>query len=760
MAQTRYTDVSVLSKGMPDALYLATDRETGDTVWLQELDLRRITRSKWAQYPRALTMVTQLSHTNVAALRGCTLDEEQAVLLLEYECCPGIPLSDFLLVRALEGSPLPEETIWEVVVQIVSALAYLHSPFNEVALFVYGSLYPSSIYISETGHVKLLATPLVYFALELPRLTCNCLACNANAFATRAGLSAYIAPELVIGGKFTTAVDIWALGCLIVELCTLVIPNFVASELDEAPVVDLSYSGSLSSLIQVCLQPDPTDRPTASDILVFPRASRAMWTIARGASNFPEISGYQCSFSVDLSLASERQDPDTDRDRDRDVNPDDTAMATILLPHPELSYDISTDGFEGLSHQGRGSVTSESAIHVDNPPNALSCNNLRRSLSTSRLQDDAEITYLLAAIDHDNEEEVSRYLDALSERGAATAAINTAIASKACITLPMLCERLVQEKLKCELVIKVGEETRLSTPLFIAAKTNNVKQVMATVKDYSQKLIASRTALMVAVEAGYTDVVRLLLCEMGVCNREGVTALMLAAERGHLDCARLLYSEAGHADSVGKTALMRAAERGRLGFVDILLKELGMQVKYASKDEPGWTALMYAAANGHIALLEPLMKVEAKMRDIDGMTALMLAAERGHSQAVNILLRQEAGLQNTYGITALMLAAKAGHEAVVKVLARSEAGMHVGRNFSTLTGECAGWTSLAFAAAEGWPACVKILHRLEAGVRTAQGELPIDLARRGLARIGDSNLEHLVKKRECYQQCVNILTGR
>ncbi|TNJ28948.1 Kinase, NEK [Giardia muris] len=755
VAQTRYTDVSVLSKGTPDAFYLATNRETGDTVWLQELDLRRMARNKWAQYSRALSLVTQLAHTNIAALRGCTLDEEQAVLLLEYECCSGIPLSDFLLVRALEGSPLPEETIWEVVVQIVSALAYLHSPFNEVALFVYGSLYPSSIYISETGHIKLLATPLVYFALELPRLTCTCLACNANAFATRAGLSAYLAPELVSGGKFTTAVDIWGLGCLIVELCTLVIPNFVASELEEAPVVDLSYSGSLSSLIQVCLQPDPTGRPTASDILVFPRANSAMWTIARGASNFPETSGYQCSFSADLSLASERQDLDTDRE----ANHEETAMATILLPH-HLSYDISTDGIEGSSYQGRGSITSEIAVHVENPPTSLSCNTLRRSLSTTNLQDDAEITYLLAAIDHDNEEEVIRYLDALSERGAATAAINTAIASKAYTILPLLCERLVQDRLKCELVLKVGEETRLSTPLFMAAKTNNVKQVMATVKEYAQKLVTNRTALMAAVESGYTDVARLLLCEMGICNRDGITALMLAAERGRLDCAQLLYPEAGHADSAGKTALMRAAERGRLVFVDLLSKELGMQVRYTSKDEPGWTALMYAAANGHTPLLEPLMKIEAKMRDIDGMTALMLAAERGHSQAVNLLFRQEAGLQNTYGVTALMLAAKAGHEATVKILARSEAGMHVGRNFSTLTGECAGWTALAFAAAEGWPACVRILHRLEAGVRTAQGELPIDLSRRGLARIGDSELEHLATKRKCYQECIDILAGR
>ena len=45
---------------------------------------------------------------------------------------------------------------------------------------------------------------------------------NANEYAkTQVGTTLYMAPEIIKGEKYNNKVDIWSLGCIIHELCTL-----------------------------------------------------------------------------------------------------------------------------------------------------------------------------------------------------------------------------------------------------------------------------------------------------------------------------------------------------------------------------------------------------------------------------------------------------------------------------------------------------------------------------------------------------------
>ncbi|EWH02735.1 ankyrin repeat domain-containing protein [Halomonas sp. BC04] len=80
--------------------------------------------------------------------------------------------------------------------------------------------------------------------------------------------------------------------------------------------------------------------------------------------------------------------------------------------------------------------------------------------------------------------------------------------------------------------------------------------------------------------------------------------LALAIIAAFVVTPRLMAPEIPTVDPLGRTALTLAAERGATDTVMAMLDE-GVPVD--ASDGCGWTALMKAAANGHLALLEALL---------------------------------------------------------------------------------------------------------------------------------------------------------
>ncbi len=86
-------------------------------------------------------------------------------------------------------------------------------------------------------------------------------------------------------------------------------------------------------------------------------------------------------------------------------------------------------------------------------------------------------------------------------------------------------------------------------------------------------------------------------------------------------------------------------------------------------DDDGLTALMIAATNGNVDLVEVLLdqQADANVVNKNRSTALMFAAYHGHRRIVDLLIQHGADVNalNVNGSTALMSAAWQGHGAVV-----------------------------------------------------------------------------------------------
>jgi len=150
----------------------------------------------------------------------------------------------------------------------------------------------------------------------------------------------------------------------------------------------------------------------------------------------------------------------------------------------------------------------------------------------------------------------------------------------------------------------------------------------------------------------------------------GDTGLILALREGAMRVFDVLL----HAPDIdlerrsrnGDTALMIAAFKTNQTAVQALL------AKGAQVNQPGWTALHYAAASGHngivTLLLEKFAYIDAESPN--KTTPLMMAARGGHILTVKLLLDAgaDATLKNEQGKTAIDLARQFGHSDIVEGL--------------------------------------------------------------------------------------------
>lgn len=222
--------------------------------------------------------------------------------------------------------------------------------------------------------------------------------------------------------------------------------------------------------------------------------------------------------------------------------------------------------------------------------------------------------------------------------------------------------------------------------------------------------------------------------------------LITAAIRGKVSFVKTLVNKLGAdknvKDEVGDTALVHAAFNGYLPVVQTLL-EAGVDLTGISAG----AAVNAAAGNGHGDILDALLKagVDKDARDEKGGTPLLEAAYFGRLPIVKTLVaaRADVNIADKEGSTALHLASDKGHEEVVDALldagAEKDARDGTGQTslFLSVTSghlpvvknllaaradvkqtDDKGYTALHCAAYDGHDEIVRVLLRAEADVNT------------------------------------------
>ena len=194
----------------------------------------------------------QMRHPNI--VRYYKAFKEDGKLYIVMQHIDGAPLSEHFSSLCEKGLSFGEERIWKIFVQMVLALRYLHCDKG----IVHRDLTPNNIMLGDGDKVT-----LTDFGLSKQK---------EGLMRSVVGTILYSCPELVKNEPYSNKADVWAIGCLLYQLCTLDHPFFssglstlgLAKNIVEAiyePLPEEDFSAKLISTVRQCLTPEVEDRP-------------------------------------------------------------------------------------------------------------------------------------------------------------------------------------------------------------------------------------------------------------------------------------------------------------------------------------------------------------------------------------------------------------------------------------------------------------------------------------------------------------------
>jgi len=268
--------IEKIGEGTYGIVYKATDKITNQVVALKKIRLETESEGVPSTAIREISLLKELEHPNVVSLLDVVHADHKLYLVFEYldkdlkkhmddseTLCrnsdTAIDQSGDRSKRLRKAGGLPENLAKSYLRQLLSGIAYCHT--HRV---LHRDLKPQNLLIDNRGNIKLadfglaraFGVPVRNFTHEVVTLW-------------------YRPPEILLGEKiYSTAVDIWSLGCIFAEMLTKK-PLFPGdSEIDQ-----------LFKIFKILGTPDETIWPGVTQLQDF-NSSFPSWEVPK---NFSDI---------------------------------------------------------------------------------------------------------------------------------------------------------------------------------------------------------------------------------------------------------------------------------------------------------------------------------------------------------------------------------------------------------------------------------------------------------------------------------------
>mmetsp|Transcript_59920 Transcript_59920/g.140169 ORF Transcript_59920/g.140169 Transcript_59920/m.140169 type:complete len:638 (+) Transcript_59920:66-1979(+) len=240
--------------------------EDGQKLICKMVDVSKASRKEMEDAVKEGKLLSELKHPYIVRYRESFTESGWLCILMDY--CEGGDLTARIAEAKRGRKPLSEDQILRWFVQAIMALDYIHKKH-----VLHRDLKPSNFFLSKSGNLK-----MGDFGIA------KVLACTIAVAKTQIGTPYYLSPELCQEKEYNFPSDIWAMGCILYELCARKVP-FDAPNIPglvreivrgTIPSVPASYSPFVRELVSQMLNRNPERRPSPEEILAKPRLREIM----------------------------------------------------------------------------------------------------------------------------------------------------------------------------------------------------------------------------------------------------------------------------------------------------------------------------------------------------------------------------------------------------------------------------------------------------------------------------------------------------
>lgn len=277
-----YEALEVIGKGSFGIVRKVKLKSNGQTFVRKEIDYTSMNAQERNQLISELRILRELNHPHI--VKYCRHDHiiSNKCIHIYMEYCDGGDLGQVINNFKKNKETVPEEFIWQVFVQTLLALHKCHygieskkvnlfsndevePSINSETVIIHRDIKPENIFMLNSGKT-----------IKLGDFGLAKMLTSQNDFAkTYVGTPYYMSPEVLMDQPYNPVCDIWSLGCVLFELCSLQ-PPFQAkthlqlqTRIKKGIISDLPdvYSTQLVSMIKECITVDPESRPSCFDLL-------------------------------------------------------------------------------------------------------------------------------------------------------------------------------------------------------------------------------------------------------------------------------------------------------------------------------------------------------------------------------------------------------------------------------------------------------------------------------------------------------------
>ena len=250
-----------LGSGSFGKVCLVTRKSDKKIFAMKRVKLSKLNQKEKEHAVNEIRILYSLNNKNIIGYEEAFYDDESETLNIIMEYADDGDLETKIKELSKKKLFFDENTIWNILIQILFGLKYLHD--NKI---IHRDLKSANIFLTKNGIVKI-------GDLNVSKVL------NQNKMAqTKTGTPYYSAPEIWENKSYDNKIDIWSVGCIIYEMCCLVCPFRSTSILKLAllinkgeykPIPDI-YSDNLSNIISKMIIVNPTKRFNCDKLLKIP----------------------------------------------------------------------------------------------------------------------------------------------------------------------------------------------------------------------------------------------------------------------------------------------------------------------------------------------------------------------------------------------------------------------------------------------------------------------------------------------------------